>query len=57
VNLAARVAELAVPSEVLVTEAVARGTAGPGFRFAPAGRRLLKGFDEPIPLFAAERAA
>jgi adenylate cyclase len=55
VNLAARLAELAVPREVLVTNAVVTGAVEPGFHFAPAGRRLLKGFEEPVPLFAAER--
>jgi adenylate cyclase len=54
VNLAARAAELAVPSEILVTEAVASG--GPAaFRFESAGRRALKGFDEPARLFTVER--
>jgi class 3 adenylate cyclase len=53
VNLAARMAEIAVPREVLVTEAVT--TQAPGFRFAPAGRRMLKGFEEPVHLFTAER--
>jgi class 3 adenylate cyclase len=56
VNLAARLAELAVPSEVLVTEAVATRAVGSEFRFAPAGRRLLKGLEDPVPLFAAERS-
>ena len=55
VNLAARLAELAVPRELLVTPEVA-GTGRPGLRFAPAGRRLLKGFDEPVTLLTVERA-
>jgi len=56
VNLAARAAELAVPGEILVTESVA--SAAPGvFRFEPAGRRALKGFDAPVRLFTVERAA
>lgn len=46
VNLASRLVDLAVPNEVLVTEAVA--TAAPRCRFEPAGRRVVKGFDEPI---------
>jgi hypothetical protein len=53
VNLAARVADLAVPFEVLVTAEVA--AQAQGIRFEPAGRRMLKGFDEPVPLFSAER--
>jgi adenylate cyclase len=55
VNQAARIAELAVPGEVLVTAEVA-AAAGTRFRFEPAGKRLLKGFDEPVTLFAATRS-
>jgi adenylate cyclase len=55
VNLASRLAELAVPREVLVSDALRAQATGGGFRFEPAGRRMLKGFDAPIPLFAAER--
>jgi class 3 adenylate cyclase len=57
VNLASRLAELAIPSEVLVTEVLGAEAAGSGFRFEPAGRRILKGFDTPVRLFAAERAS
>jgi adenylate cyclase len=46
VNLASRLVDLAVPMEVLVTEAVAE--AAPACRFDPAGRRVVKGFDEPV---------
>jgi adenylate cyclase len=53
VNLAARIADLAVPSEVLVSAEVAEFDVS--FHFEPAGRRLLKGFSEPVPLFAASR--
>ncbi len=53
VNLAARIADLAVPSEVLVTAEVAESEVG--FRFEPAGRRMLKGFAEPVLLYAASR--
>ncbi len=49
VNLASRIADIAVPWEVLVTEAVADAADG-RFVTAPAGRRMLKGFDAPIPL-------
>lgn len=58
VNVASRIAELAVPSEILVTEDLrerAEKSASP-FAFDAAGRRLLKGFDEPIELFALRRA-
>jgi adenylate cyclase len=58
VNVASRIAELAVPNEILVTEELrerAEKSASP-FAFDPAGRRLLKGFDEPLDLFALRRA-
>jgi class 3 adenylate cyclase len=54
VNLAARAAELAVPREILVTESVA-SLAPAALRFEVAGRRTLKGFDEPVRLFTVER--
>ncbi|MDW3218002.1 MAG: adenylate/guanylate cyclase domain-containing protein [Acidimicrobiales bacterium] len=43
VNLAARLTDAAVPGEVLVDDAVAQVVASEA-----AGRRMLKGFDEPI---------
>jgi adenylate cyclase len=57
VNAASRIAELAVPNEILVTTET-RNAAEPSFglAFDPAGRRLLKGFDEPLELFALRRA-
>ncbi len=51
VNLAARLCDVAVPGEVLVTEEVAAG----GAPCEPAGRRLLKGFDEPVRTFSVSR--
>jgi len=54
VNLASRVAQIAVPNEMLVTAEVA-AAAGESLHFTPAGRRMLKGFDEPVPLLAVER--
>lgn len=48
VNLAARLAEAAVPHEMLVTESVAEVVDG----LDPAGKRMLKGFDEPVTLFS-----
>src|SRR5262245_35774616 len=56
VNLAARVAQIAVPGELLVTTEVASQAAAGGLRFEPAGRRMLKGFDEPVTLVAVARA-
>jgi len=55
VNLASRIAELAVPREILVTVEVAEQAGTGRFRFEPAGRRVLKGFDAPVPLHAAGR--
>ena len=64
VNLASRIADLAVPGEVLVTEGLqmaastegaVAGGAGLGFEFEPAGRRLLKGIAEPVPLASVRR--
>jgi adenylate cyclase len=55
VNLAARIAELAVPNELLVTSEVAAHARDNGLRFEPAGRRMLKGFDAPVALMTLER--
>lgn len=56
VNLASRIADLAVPNEVLVSAEVASHAAPERFRFEPSGKRMLKGFDEPVVLYAAQRA-
>ena len=56
VNLAARLAEIAVPNELLVTPEVAAEARSAGLRFEPAGKRLLKGFEEPVTLLTVERA-
>jgi class 3 adenylate cyclase len=50
VNLAARMVDIAVPGEVLVTGSVV--AAAPDERVEPAGRRLLKGFAEPLRLWS-----
>ena len=57
VNLASRIADLAVPNEILVTSelrerAEKRSTT---LAFDAAGRRMLKGFEEPVELFALRR--
>lgn len=49
VNLASRVADIAVPWEILITDAVASRLPA-SFPVEPAGRRLLKGFIDPIAL-------
>ena len=56
VNLASRLADLAVPREVLVTTEVVAEAGADGLCFEPAGKRMLKGFDEPVTLYAAGRA-
>lgn len=50
VNLASRITDQAVPGEVLVDEATASATSEQ--RFERAGRRQLKGFDQPVALSA-----
>ena len=49
VNIASRLADAAVPGELLVTTGIADATDCP---FEPAGRRMLKGFDTPITVLA-----
>ena len=56
VNLAARLADLAVPRELLVTPEVAAQAADVGLRFEPAGKRMLKGFDDPAVVLTLGRA-
>jgi len=56
VNLAARMAQLAVPAEILVTEPVSTAAITAGLRCEPAGRRVLKGFDAPVRVLTVERA-
>jgi adenylate cyclase len=56
VNLASRLAEQAVPAELLVTRAVAESVHSPALHFEPAGRRMLKGIGEPVALLTVERA-
>ena len=53
VNLASRVADIAVPNEILVTRDLVDAASGDDtLSFEPAGRRLLKGFDEPVALWS-----
>jgi adenylate cyclase len=58
VNVASRIGEMAVPNEILVTDEVRERVekSSAPLMFDPAGRRLLKGFDEPLELFALRRA-
>lgn len=53
VNLASRIGDIAVPNEILVTETIVSGVgADADVTFEPAGRRQLKGFDEPVSLWS-----
>ncbi len=52
VNLASRLVDQAVPQEVLVTAAFAE--AARGCWFAPAGRRMVRGFRDPVVVFSLE---
>jgi adenylate cyclase len=57
VNVASRIADLAVPNEILVTDELRERAekSAAALAFDPAGRRLLKGFDHPLDLFALRR--
>jgi len=57
VNLASRAAELAVRDEILVTPEVRDvvGSDDGALRFEPAGRRMLKGFEDPVLLLSVSR--
>jgi adenylate cyclase len=55
VNLGARVAQIAVPNELLATTDMAKAVAGAPFRIEPAGKRMLKGFDAPVELASVSR--
>ena len=57
VNVAARVAALAGPGEVLVTGAVARAASGRGLQIAPLGERSLRNVTRPVAVHAIQAAA
>jgi class 3 adenylate cyclase len=57
VHIAARVAALAEPGEVLVSGTVRDLVAGSGLRFEERGAKKLKGLSEEVRLFSLERAA
>jgi adenylate cyclase len=56
VNLAARLTDQAVPGEVLVDSAVRDAAWTAEIEFEPAGRRQLKGFDDPVAAFSLSRS-
>ena len=59
VNLAARLADIAVPQEILVSADTKRlaekDDVDDAFAFEPAGRRALKGFATPVEVFSLSR--
>jgi adenylate cyclase len=57
VNLAARLADIAVPGEVLADAAVAEAVPPGRYAFEPAGRRQLKGFPDPVRVVSLARAS
>ena len=54
VNRASRIVDQAVPAELLVDRAVVDDV-GDAVRVTPAGRRQLKGFEQPVELFSVDR--
>jgi adenylate cyclase len=56
VNLAARLASVASPGEVLATAAVGQGVRANAYRIAEAGSRTLKGVDGEVSVVRVERA-
>ena len=52
VQLAARITDRAEPGQVLVSRVVMDLCAGKTFEFTSAGDATLKGFDEPVALYA-----
>ncbi len=55
VNLAARIAAMATPNEILVTEPVAHAAADVGVSVEWIGTREVQGIDEPVGLWRIER--
>ncbi len=55
VNLAARLADIAVPGEVLISEEIAADPLGADLQCHPAGRRMLRGFDAPVAVLSVTR--
>jgi class 3 adenylate cyclase len=52
VNLAARLVDAAIPGEALVDRTVVEALKDDDQVFEPAGRRMLKGFDEPVAVWS-----
>jgi adenylate cyclase len=56
VNLASRLADLAIPGEVLADDNIRVAAGAGGLVFEGAGRRQLKGFEEPVLVYNVLRA-
>lgn len=54
VQLARRLCDRAQPGTVLVSDVVRQLVAGKGFAFEHVGAALLKGFEEPVPLYEVQ---
>jgi class 3 adenylate cyclase len=52
VNLAARLVDAAIPGEALVDGSVVTALKDDDVVFEPAGRRMLKGFATPVPVWS-----
>ena len=52
VQLARRICDRAEPGQVLVSDVVRQLVAGKGFSFRQVGSEILKGFTEPVALYA-----
>ena len=52
VNLAARLVDSAIPGEALVDGSVVEALKDDDLGFEPAGRRMLKGFDDPVAVWS-----
>jgi adenylate cyclase len=52
VNLAARIADQARGGEILTSNVVRELTAGKGFGFSDRGEQVLRGFEDPVHIYA-----
>ncbi|MEQ1788071.1 MAG: adenylate/guanylate cyclase domain-containing protein [Acidimicrobiales bacterium] len=57
VNLAARLADIAVPGEVLAAASIADAAEADHLHFEPAGQRQLKGFADPVQVVSVRRVS
>lgn len=55
VNIAARIAAAAAPDEIVFSESIAEAAQESGLPVAPVGMRMLRGVDDPLPLYRVMR--